>query len=47
MVLLLWINGYRHSYSTDEGFDLVVRVAAGDIDLRNSTVVISRQLLPR
>jgi death-on-curing protein len=47
MVLLLWINGYRHSFSTDEGFDLVVGVAAGDIDLRNSAVVISRHLLPR
>lgn len=24
MVLLLWINGYRHEFTTDEGFDLVV-----------------------
>jgi hypothetical protein len=24
MVLMLWINGYRHDFSTDEGFDLVV-----------------------
>ncbi|MFD5277617.1 Fic family protein [Pseudarthrobacter sp. NPDC058362] len=23
MVLLLWINGYRHDFTTDEGFDLV------------------------
>ena len=29
MVLLLWINGYRHNFTTDEGFRLVVGVAAG------------------
>lgn len=47
MVLLLWINSYRHDFTTDEGFDLVVGVAAGDTDLRNSAVVISRHLRPR
>lgn len=30
MVLMLWINGYRHDFSTDEGFDLVVGVAPGN-----------------
>lgn len=30
MVLMLWINGFRHDFSTDEAFDLVVGVAAGD-----------------
>lgn len=24
MVLMLWINGYRHTFGTDGGFDLVV-----------------------
>ncbi|WP_235835625.1 MULTISPECIES: type II toxin-antitoxin system death-on-curing family toxin [Arthrobacter] len=24
MVLLLWINGYRHDFTTEEGFGLVV-----------------------
>ena len=33
MVLLLWINGYRRDFRTDKGFDLVVGVDAGDIDL--------------
>ncbi|TLM86599.1 type II toxin-antitoxin system death-on-curing family toxin [Pseudarthrobacter sp. NamE2] len=47
MVLLLWINGYRHDFSTDEGFDLVVGVAAGTIDLLNSAAEISRHLVPR
>ncbi len=47
MVLLLWINGYRHDFTTDEGFDLVVGVAAGSIDLLGSAAEISRHLLPR
>jgi prophage maintenance system killer protein len=33
MVLLLWINGYRHVFTTDEDFDLVVGIAAGTIRL--------------
>ena len=47
MVLLLWINGYRHDFTTDEGFDLVVGVAAGTIDLMDSAAEISRHLVPR
>lgn len=46
-VLLLWINGYRHDFTTSEAFDLVVGVAAGDIDLRESAVAISKHLVPR
>ncbi|MBT2568816.1 Fic family protein [Arthrobacter sp. ISL-85] len=47
MVLLLWINGYRHGFTTDEGFDLVVGVAAGTMDLLDSAAQISGHLLPR
>lgn len=47
MVLLLWINGYRHDFTTYEGFDLVVGVAAGNIELGNSAAVISKHLVPR
>jgi death on curing protein len=47
MVLLLWINGYRHDFNTDEGFDLVVGVAAGTIDLLDCAAEISRHLVPR
>lgn len=47
MVLLLWINGYRHGFTTDEGFDLVVGVASGTIDLLDSAAEISRHLVPR
>lgn len=47
MVLMLWINGYRHDFSTDEGFDLVVGVAAGKIELESSAALISKHLIPR
>lgn len=47
MVLLLWINGYRHGFTTDDGFDLVVGVAAGTIDLLHAAAEISRHLVPR
>lgn len=47
MVLLLWINGYRHDFNMDEGFDLVVGVAAGTIDLVDSAAQISGHLVPR
>ncbi|MCZ9881700.1 type II toxin-antitoxin system death-on-curing family toxin [Arthrobacter sp. B2a2-09] len=47
MVLLLWINGYRHDFNTAEGFDLVVGVAAGDIDLQRSAILIEKHLIRR
>ncbi|MDP9889555.1 hypothetical protein [Pseudarthrobacter enclensis] len=47
MVLLLWINGYRHGFATDEGFDLVVGAAAGTIDLLDSAAPISEHPVPR
>ncbi|TNB72984.1 death-on-curing protein [Arthrobacter sp. BB-1] len=47
MVLLLWINGSRHDFTTDEGFDLVVGVSAGSIDLLDAAAEISRHLVPR
>ncbi|MGO4586390.1 type II toxin-antitoxin system death-on-curing family toxin [Arthrobacter sp. 2RAF6] len=47
MVLLLWINGYRHDFNTDEGFDLVMGVAAGKVELRDSAAVILKHLVPR
>ncbi|MEV8148588.1 type II toxin-antitoxin system death-on-curing family toxin [Arthrobacter sp. NPDC080073] len=47
MVLLLWINGYRHDFNTEEGFDLVVGVAAGDIDLQRSAILIEQHLSRR
>ena len=47
MVLLLWINGYRHGFTTDEAFDFVGGVAAGTIDLLDSAAEISRHLVSR
>ncbi|WP_028278805.1 Fic family protein [Arthrobacter sp. H5] len=47
MVLMLWINGYRHDFTTDEGFDLVVGAASGKVELRDAALVISRHMVPR
>ena len=41
MVLMLWTNGCRHDFSTDEAFDLVVGVAAGGISLEDSAGMIA------
>ncbi|GGI01266.1 hypothetical protein GCM10007170_40310 [Arthrobacter liuii] len=38
---------YRHDFPTDEGFDLVVEVAAESIDLLDSAAKISEHLVPR
>ena len=47
MVLMLWINGYRHDFTTDEAFDLVVGVAAGDVTLEDSAGTIATHLVKR
>jgi len=47
MVLMLWINGYRHDFSTDEGFDLVVDMAAGKLELQDCATLISKHMVPR
>lgn len=47
MVLFLWINGHKHNFSTDEGFDLVVGVAAGRLDLDEAARRIAAHALPR
>ena len=47
MVLLLWINGFRNDFTTDEGFDFVVGVAGGAVDVLGSAAEISRHLVPR
>ena len=47
MVLLLWVNGYEHDFSTDQGFELVVGVASGAIELKDSAAAISLHLVPR
>ncbi|KFF59193.1 death-on-curing protein [Cryobacterium sp. MLB-32] len=47
MVLFLWINGFAHNFSTDEGFNLVVGVAEGGIDLDESERRIAAHRVPR
>jgi len=47
MVLMLWINGYRHDFTTGEGFDLVVGVAAGKTGLQDAATLISKHLVTR
>jgi death-on-curing protein len=47
MVLMLWINGSRHDFTTDEAFNLVVGVAAGDITLQDSAGTIATHLVRR
>lgn len=47
MVLKFWINGYRHDFTTDAAFDLVVGVAAGDVSLEDSAGTIASHLVSR
>ena len=47
MVLMLWINGYRHDFSNDEAVDLVVGVAAGDVSVEDSAGTIATHLVKR
>jgi len=35
-VAFLWINGWKHRFTTDDAFDLVIGVASGAIDLDES-----------
>jgi death-on-curing protein len=47
MVLMLWINGYRHDFSTNAVFDLGVGVAAADVSLEVSAGLIATHLVRR
>ncbi|MBT2597475.1 Fic family protein [Arthrobacter sp. ISL-72] len=47
MVLMFWINGYRHDFSTDAAFNLVDGVAAGDVSLEDSARTIATHLVRR
>ena len=47
MVLFLWINGYRHEMPTDTGFDLVLGVARGDLQLDAAAAIIRAHLVRR
>lgn len=44
MVVFLGLNGYRHDFTTDAAFDLVVGVAAGTTPLDESAALIAGHL---
>lgn len=45
-VAFLWINGWKHDFSTDDAFELVVGVASGTIDLDESERRIRANRIP-
>ncbi|WP_084507746.1 type II toxin-antitoxin system death-on-curing family toxin [Arthrobacter sp. TB 26] len=47
MVLFLWLNGYRHDFTTDDAFDLVVGVAEGRLGLEESSARIGARICSR
>lgn len=47
MVLFLWINGFQHDFTTDQGFDLVLGVTEGTIGIDESERRISAHRIPR
>jgi death-on-curing protein len=47
VVLMLWINCYRHDITADEAFELVVGVAARDVDLQRNATLVEKHLIRR
>ena len=47
MILFLWINGFQHDFDTDAGFDLVIGVVEGRIELGESAADIRAHLVAR
>ncbi|MFT4230977.1 MAG: type II toxin-antitoxin system death-on-curing family toxin [Microbacterium sp.] len=45
-VTFLWLNGLRHDMTTDEGFDLVIGIAQGRIELERAAAVLASHLAP-
>lgn len=47
MVMFLWLNGYRHDFTTDEGFELIIGVASGALALEAAAGIIARHTVLR
>ena len=47
MVLFLWINGFVHDFTDDEGFALVLGVASGTTGLEESERIIDAHRVSR
>ena len=45
MVSFLWINGYKHSMSTEVGFDLTLGIAESRIELEEAAAIIEKHLI--
>jgi death on curing protein len=46
-ILFLWINGFQHDFDTDSAFELIVGVAEGRIEIKESAVAIRAHLVTR
>jgi death on curing protein len=46
-VTFLWVNGFRHDMTADEGFDLVLGVAEGRVDPDRYQSLRTAHLIPR
>ncbi|WP_104092087.1 type II toxin-antitoxin system death-on-curing family toxin [Arthrobacter sp. GMC3] len=47
MVSILWINGFKHNFATNDAFDLALGVDAGNIGLEQSAATIVSHIVPR
>ena len=46
-VSFIFINGYQHNMTDDQGFDLVLGLATDELSLEQAAVVIARHLVER
>ncbi|GGF27689.1 type II toxin-antitoxin system death-on-curing family toxin [Subtercola lobariae] len=47
MIIFLWINGWQHEFTVDEGFALVMGVAEGAIDIDMGERLIAERRVGR
>lgn len=47
MVLFLWINGFKHDFTTEQAFTLVIGLAEGTADLDEAEQLISAHRIQR
>ncbi|WP_409047663.1 type II toxin-antitoxin system death-on-curing family toxin [Microbacterium sp. HA-8] len=45
-VAFLWVNGYRHDFTADAAFDLVIGVAEGALELDEIAETVRTHLVP-
>lgn len=47
MVLMLWINGCRHTFTTDTAFEMILAVAQGQSDVQETAAAIAAHRVRR